>query len=775
MSWQAALLHDIGKFRERALGPKAAPGARYTHEAHSSEFVQGLRAFLDDEALQRGLAGAILRHHAPQYKDELLISVADIIAADERVESEEPHLTARSTTPLMSLLAKVGNLRDSKTETYIDLKPLQLERSVLFSTQNPVVNQEAYQRHWQAFHREALALLPQDWLGLFYLLRKYCWCIPSSASPGEEHDISLYDHLRVTAAIASCLEAEGLSQETLQQIRSGDAQARKCHRFLLVRGDISGIQDFIYTITSKGAARGLRGRSVYLQLLTEIIAHWILRKLDLPFVNILYHGGGHFMLLLPYRAIDKLLTIQQELSKKLLAAHGTDLYLALGWVPLSADNFGAGNFSSQWREAGKSANQAKQRRFSDLGEELYQLFEPQGSPHRRCDICQADSGPFELTSEGDIEKCHLCISFEKLGQDAARARYLMLSELDEEQNGGHGYAGIFASFGYHVDFLEEPQPPPQGARRAVLYYLNDTDFLSTKMLRWAQQARERNVQSSLGFRFLANVTPYDEDGNILDFDSLAAQSKGIERLGVLRMDVDNLGHIFSEGIPNATISRIATVSSMIQLFFEGWVHQVAEAFPQRLYSIYSGGDDLFFVGAWDAIVELAHKIHDDFAQFTQNDQITLSAGIAVEERKFPLYQAARNAGRALERAKALPGKNAIDFLGKTLRWTEFEKAHKLQQKLCELLQGHEGKAIPRSLLTKLSNVYALRKSYPERPRWTIRLMYDITQLGRQYEDFRDELQDLQLMIGRDEVINFLDVLVRWAQMLTMSREERRRS
>lgn len=776
MIWLAALLHDIGKFRERALGPKPDPEAKYTHEAHSRDFMQSLHAFLADEAVARDLAGAALRHHIPQYRAELLISVADIIAADERVESEEsPMKTTRSTTPLASLLAKVGSLSEPQTNSYLDLNPLQLERSALFPTRDPVVNQEVYQRHWQAFHREALDLLPQDWLSLFHLLRKYCWCIPSSASPGEEHDISLYDHLRVTAAIAACLETENLSQETLQQIRSGDAQARARHLFLLVKGDISGIQDFIYTITSKGAARGLRGRSVYLQLLTEMIARWILRKLNLPFVNLLYHGGGHFMLLLPYTAHAKLPALQQELSKKLLAAHGTDLYLALGWMSLSADDFSARSFPVLWYQVGESANQAKQRRFSELGAELYQLFEPQGSPHCRCDICQADSGPFDLTRDEDIEKCHLCISFEKLGQDAARARYLMISELDEEQGGGRGYAGVLASLGYRIDLLEKPEPPPPGVRCAWLFCLNDTDFLCDEMRQWAQNARARGVQSSLGFRFLANVTPWAKNGDILDFDGLAEHATGIERLGILRMDVDNLGRIFSEGIPNGTISRIATVSSMIQLFFEGWVHRVAEVFPNKIYAIYSGGDDLFFVGAWDAIVELAWKIRDDFSNFTQSDRVTLSGGITVEERKFPLYQAARNAGRALERAKALPGKNAIDFLGKTLRWVEFQKAHELQQKLCELLQGHEDKAIPRSLLTRLSNVHALRKRYPERPRWTIRLVYDITQLGRQYEDFKDELQALQLMIGQDGVIDFLDVPVRWAQMLTMTHEERRRS
>jgi len=97
--------------------------------------------------------------------------------------------------------------------------------------------------------------------------------------------------LPVTAAIAACLVAEGYSDDELRQLRSGCVEIRQKPRFLLLKGDISGMQDFIYTVTSKGAAKGLRGRSVYLQLLTEVIANWILRRLILPFVNLLYQGG----------------------------------------------------------------------------------------------------------------------------------------------------------------------------------------------------------------------------------------------------------------------------------------------------------------------------------------------------------------------------------------------------------------------------------------------------------------------------------------------------
>ena len=70
------------------------------------------------------------------------------------------------------------------------------------------------------------------------------------------------------------------------------------------------------------------------------------------------------------------------------------------------------------------------------------------------------------------------------------------------------------------------------------------------------------------------------------------------------MDVDNLGNIFADGLGKAaTLSRVAALSFAISMYFEGWVGQIAEEMnvethPERgdtLYSIYSGGDDLFQV------------------------------------------------------------------------------------------------------------------------------------------------------------------------------------
>ena len=87
---------------------------------------------------------------------------------------------------------------------------------------------------------------------------------------------------------------------------------------MLVGGDISGVQNFIYTITARGAAPTLRGRSFYLQIVTEALARYLLRRLDLPVTNLIYAGGGSFFLLARPGDGERLPRLQQEISRILL-------------------------------------------------------------------------------------------------------------------------------------------------------------------------------------------------------------------------------------------------------------------------------------------------------------------------------------------------------------------------------------------------------------------------------------------------------------------------
>ena len=88
----------------------------------------------------------------------------------------------------------------------------------------------------------------------------------------------------------------------------------------------------------------------------------------------------------------------------------------------------------------------------------------------------------------------------------------------------------------------------------------------------------------------------------MSFDELREEVRGgYKRLGVLRMDVDNLGEIFSSGFSNvagpgsskrenlATLARLSTLSFQISLYFEGWVKYICNSSPYRnlIYAVYA--------------------------------------------------------------------------------------------------------------------------------------------------------------------------------------------
>ena len=77
--------------------------------------------------------------------------------------------------------------------------------------------------------------------------------IPSSTAKSELADISLYDHVKLTAAIAACiydyLNEKGLSYKAALFEHEKSFYDEKA--FILYSMDVSGIQNFIYTIASK--------------------------------------------------------------------------------------------------------------------------------------------------------------------------------------------------------------------------------------------------------------------------------------------------------------------------------------------------------------------------------------------------------------------------------------------------------------------------------------------------------------------------------------------
>jgi len=206
------------------------------------------------------------------------------------------------------------------------------------------------------------------------------------------------------------------------------------------------------------------------------------------------------------------------------------------------------------------------------------------------------------------------------------------------------------------------------------------------------------------------------------FDKMCNQGeKEFSRLGVLRMDVDNLGSIFRDGIPRerATLSRYAALSRSIDYFFSGYLNTITEEIsPDESFIVYSGGDDVFIVGSWDVAIRIAERIHNDFSEYTcHNSAFSISGGIAIVEPKFPIMKAAAESEDEERKAKSHETignetndnqtKNSISMMDMPLNWTkEFPMVESLKKTILELINNDD---LNKAFLSKISLLKEMAK------------------------------------------------------------------
>ena len=102
--------------------------------------------------------------------------------------------------------------------------------------------------------------------------------------------------MKITAAVASCIEQylkEQGETDYRETLFHNTQESYDREMFLLYSMDISGIQNFIYSISDKGALKGLRARSFYLEIMMEHVIDELLEKLSLSRANLIYTGGGN--------------------------------------------------------------------------------------------------------------------------------------------------------------------------------------------------------------------------------------------------------------------------------------------------------------------------------------------------------------------------------------------------------------------------------------------------------------------------------------------------
>ena len=486
------------------------------------------------------------------------------------------------------------------------------------------------------------------------------------AFPGTDNagDLSLYDSCSLKMALAACIDiwmAESSERADLNKEQLLSEQA-----FLLYACDFSGIQNFISQVDSAKALRSLRVRSFYLEALMTFQIDELLKMLGLSRAHLLYAGGGRSYLLLPNtKAVKETADKWAQITRKwFIERFGILLYLATGSEPCSGNalkNVPVEDepYTALYHQLSQTISAAKIHRYS--AEEICLLNKKaqQNSEERECRVCGS------LAHLNRDDKCPLCASFAAFSGSIMGEESVLLVTADKPE----GRAS-----------LPLPAYAGQGSVWLTAYLPSDAAVVGGNCV--AQYIKNRRNDA------LPNAIPIEfgdyKKGDMMS--SLAAQSVGIPRVGVLRLDVDNLGNAFMHGFDEPgpdgkihskeTLYRTVAFSRALTRFFKYDINQLLregnDGSGYNIEIVYSGGDDVFIAGGWDDIIDAAQDIRSSFSKYTLN-RLTLSGGIGIFEAKYPVYNSSQETEVLEDAAKSFPGKNAISIfdVDYTFAWDAF--------------------------------------------------------------------------------------------------------
>lgn len=792
----AALLHDIGKFYQRADKSGTASSELLSDSVKNSESVycplqQGgyyshkhvlwTAQFIDDLGIHlknisgktdNSLEHLAAKHHKPSNFYEELIQMADHLSSGlDRSDLKKPPDESKTWDSFKKIRMNSvfeNLMKQENTEVRDYLLPVEpMQTGEKFFPGKQFDASPDYSSLWNDFVIETKFIQTDSYHvfaeSLYSLLFKYTSNVASSTI--NLPDVSLFDHLKTTAALSICLYDAAAANQL--SVKSEIEKSEK--PFLLIGGDVSGIQNYIYDILSKQAAKNLKGRSFYVQLLVDTIIQRLLNELNLYSSNVVYSSGGGFYLLAANtkEVKDKLKAINIEISEAMLQKHGTSLYLAIETEEVSIQNIKGKRINENWKKLNEKLNRKKRQRYKGaLAEKYNYFFEPtgEGGQPERDAITGEDFLPQEpRISYGDkvdgnqpVIKPYTQQQIQ-LGKILKQADYWISSDvemdfIDKKYSVDVCGLGVWHYFFDETTLKTNYSKIRDSKEKVRIWNINNTNFLDPS----------KGINNIFGFNLYGgNDYPADENGVPKSFDELAGEGN-LKRLGFLRMDVDNLGAVFASGFTDEmrTFSRYSALSRSLDYFFKGYINTIWEKdrYKESTFIIYSGGDDLFLVGRWDVLIDMAEEIRDKFRQWTcYNPFLTISGGIAVVNEKFPVLKAADMAREAEEAAKEhelgeKPGweKNAFTVLGVPLNWEEeYYWVKNLKNTVKEYFQSE---SLPRSFGSKVHAHFANAQI----------VNHEITRLNVLWLMAYDFSRMAGTLKSGNDVAGFLDKIKDWA-------------
>ncbi|MFR5398545.1 MAG: type III-A CRISPR-associated protein Cas10/Csm1 [Lachnospira sp.] len=544
----AGLLHDIGKVIYREGGDSRK------HSLSGYDYLKTETKMTDSEILD-----GVRYHHAQQLKGAgigknsiaYLTYMADNIAsATDRREKDEQESGFEIATPLESIF---NILNGNHQKMYYKPDFLNPDTEINFPRQE----KQMFDRHMYHLIKTHMT---ENLNGVEYnnayinslleVLEANLSYVPSSTSKNEIADISLFDHVKLTAAMASCiyqyLEEQKITDYKNELFTNGKAFYQK-DAFILYSMDISGIQDFIYTIHSENAMKMLRSKSFYLEIMMEHIIDSLLERLNLSRANLIYSGGGHCYLLLPntQNVKDKIQQYHTEINTWFLEHFQVSLYIAGGYSVCSSDslkNVPEGSYAQIFKNISRMISTQKASRYT-AGQLIALNRKKESDYSRECRVCRR----IESVDENGL--CPHCSALKELSGKILNEKYAFFTILSEKEDNA-----LELPLGYYLVAEDEKE-----LQKRML--IGDSKYVRTYGKN--KMYTGKNVATKLW------VGNYHSDCNT--FEEMAKKSEGIERIGVYKHDYP-ISVIANEVADMESMSKSRAEKNSITIFDDGAVH-----------------------------------------------------------------------------------------------------------------------------------------------------------------------------------------------------------
>lgn len=780
----------------------------HKHSVYTAAFIDHFEKVLPGKfnkgewGLADSFANLAAGHHVPKTQLQWIIAIADRVSSGfDRDEFEDKYnkeiqVKDYKKTRLLTLfegLSTNGQWKEDSLDAYSYRYLLkELSPANIFPLDTPEIRQvdseQASKDYADLFfnfisalekleHKQNIPLWLEHFDSLFMIFASH---IPAATVGYVVPDVSLYDHSRTTSALASALYLYHHDTDTLEVDKIKDYETNK---FLLVNGDFYGIQDFIFTeggSTGKAAAKLLRGRSFYVSLLSELAADMLCRELGLPITSIILNAAGKFTIIAHNTEHAKKLVseIEGRVNAWLIKNFYGQASMGFSTLEASCNDFVNGRFAKLWQGLSKEADRKKYAKF-DLLKHRGCVKDYLASFDKELGICPfCSKRPADKDAHiKDIPACRICRDHVYIGESLVKETRIAITTIAAGLEREKLLEPVFGA--YQISFKVSGKLNQLSHEGALLKYwdIGITD--------------DGNISKDITAKFINGYVPVYDDEDLTEdavnrilagrksdkvkeelFDNMEAgipktfayiaktalnenketgKFKGIEALGILKADVDDLGLLFACGIreERLTLSRLATMSRQMNNYFSIFLPYKLKTDDRfkNIYTVFAGGDDLFLIGPWNRIIDFAGFLNESFKEYVcRNAEITISAGIALHKPNDPVLTLAETSKHALSASKSeSAGKNSLTAFGETVKWDAFGKLEEIREtlknwldsgtvnnamlfRLNELLEmAGQAKEITKSGTAHLEDMECLK--------WRSRLKYTVVRnIGKKCED-----------------------------------------